>query len=523
MNQAKQNGFKMQRKKILIPYFIFLLPVFFIINGYNDYFGFMPVKFIVWNLMWLSGMVFFVYFIGRLLFRENVKSILFSFFVSVFLIFFGSFFDTWKSFVSIHFFSSYYFVLPSSVFLIWLFLYFLKRSKNNFQRLFSFLNLLFFVLFFFEISRSLINTINTEPDNLLIDSRFNVLKSVNQSNTVPDTAKPDIFLLVFDGMPSTRALNEDLHFSNTNLDTFLLQNGFYVATEAKSNYDLTVLSVSSMLNMDYVSEKEIKKGTGIEMYFRATSSVLDNSLTRILKNEKYAIRQFQPLSIFNNKDWQGNLVFGNMLDMNYFYKTFPGRLYRDIAWNYMRMKLFKKIAGYTYMKQAREKRDDIELSAQLVKSVCSKNDSSKFVYAHFMLPHIPFVFNQDGGIRPFISYDSESSGKRTESAFVDQLKFANQKITELVKYIKANNKENTIIIVQGDHGYKDFHQSKNAEFVFQNLNAIYFPDKNYECLYKNLSPVNSFRIILNKYFGAQLNLLKDSSVVIEFSKNDWEK
>lgn len=513
----------MQRKKVVIPYFIFLLPVFFIINGYNDYFGFMPAKFIAWNFLWVSGLVFFVYYIGKLLFSENVKSILFGFFVSVFLIFFGSIFDSWKFFVSVHFFKSYYFVFPCTVLLIWLFSHFLKRSKNNFQRLFNFLNLLLFVLFFFEITRSVINTINTKPDNLLIDSRFNVLKSVKQPNTVYDTAKPDIFLLIFDGMPSSNALNEDLHFSNQILDSFLLQNGFYIATEAKSNYDLTVLSVSSMFNMDYVSEKEIKKGTGIEMYFRATSSVLDNSWIRILKNEKYSIHQFQPLSIFKNKEWKGNLVFGNMLDNNFFYKTFPGRLYRDIGWNFMRMKLFEKFAGYAYNRQAMGKKDDIERSVRLVQSVCTKNGSPKFVYTHFMLPHIPFVFNQAGGIRSFKSYDYENSANRAESYFVDQLKYANLKIIELVKYIKANNKENTIIIVQGDHGYKNFHISKNAEFVFQNLNAIYFPDKNYECLYKRLSPVNSFRIILNKYFGSQLKLLKDSSVVIEFSKQDWEK
>jgi hypothetical protein len=41
------------------------------------------------------------------------------------------------------------------------------------------------------------------------------------------------------------------------------------------------------------------------------------------------------------------------------------------------------------------------------------------------------------------------------------------------------------------------------------LNAYYFPDQNYAALYPAISPVNSFRVIFNQYFGTDLELLED--------------
>jgi hypothetical protein len=43
------------------------------------------------------------------------------------------------------------------------------------------------------------------------------------------------------------------------------------------------------------------------------------------------------------------------------------------------------------------------------------------------------------------------------------------------------------------------------------LTAIYFDDQNYEMLYPEITPVNIFRVIFNKYFSQNYELLKDKS------------
>jgi hypothetical protein len=43
------------------------------------------------------------------------------------------------------------------------------------------------------------------------------------------------------------------------------------------------------------------------------------------------------------------------------------------------------------------------------------------------------------------------------------------------------------------------------------LNAYYLPGVDSDLIYPSISPVNTFRLILNTYFGADLPLLPDES------------
>ena len=75
--------------------------------------------------------------------------------------------------------------------------------------------------------------------------------------------------------------------------------------------------------------------------------------------------------------------------------------------------------------------------------------------------------------------------------------------------------EPAIIIVQADHG-PDAEMDPNWRINNTNLsermsifNAYYFNDQDYSTLYEGITPVNTFRVVLNKYFGAGLELLVD--------------
>ena len=46
----------------------------------------------------------------------------------------------------------------------------------------------------------------------------------------------------------------------------------------------------------------------------------------------------------------------------------------------------------------------------------------------------------------------------------------------------------------------------------KNLNSYYFPDQNYDLLYPTITPVNTFRVILDQYFNQKLSLLEDRSL-----------
>jgi len=74
---------------------------------------------------------------------------------------------------------------------------------------------------------------------------------------------------------------------------------------------------------------------------------------------------------------------------------------------------------------------------------------------------------------------------------------------EIIKTILSKSKTPPIIIIQGDHSYT-WTQDRNKI-----LNAYYLPEGGIANLYATISPVNTFRLIFNYYFGGDYELLPD--------------
>jgi len=76
------------------------------------------------------------------------------------------------------------------------------------------------------------------------------------------------------------------------------------------------------------------------------------------------------------------------------------------------------------------------------------------------------------------------------------------------------------IMIQGDHSSKVYNQEHPSQDVqmqllFPILNAYHFPGEGGGGLYATITPVNSFRVLLDSYFGAELGLLPDKSYLLE--------
>ena len=136
----------------------------------------------------------------------------------------------------------------------------------------------------------------------------------------------------------------------------------------------------------------------------------------------------------------------------------------------------------------------------------------KFVFAHIMLPHAPYIFGPNGeSVVPGNSLDGMPWDPR--KAHLDQIKFANQKINTLVKSLLSYN-SNSIIIIQGDTGsyFENSYGSSSNKVVIErmsNLNAIYMPKNSYDSFKEISTPVNTFRIIMNEIFDENYEILPD--------------
>jgi hypothetical protein len=134
----------------------------------------------------------------------------------------------------------------------------------------------------------------------------------------------------------------------------------------------------------------------------------------------------------------------------------------------------------------------------------------KFAFVHIISPHPPFVLGPDGPLDA-ASYLNENQ-KYTSEAFArgytEQVGFISKSIEAAAREIIANSPTPPVIIIQGDHG--PWLQPEDRSFEI--LNAYYIPDeRGRAALYPSISPVNSFRVVLNTYVGTDYKLLPDVS------------
>jgi membrane-anchored protein YejM (alkaline phosphatase superfamily) len=144
-----------------------------------------------------------------------------------------------------------------------------------------------------------------------------------------------------------------------------------------------------------------------------------------------------------------------------------------------------------------------------------------FVFAHLLLPHGPYVFGPDGEFLP-----SEVVENRALAVnYINHVRFANVVIRRIVDSITASaNARRPVVIIQADEG--PFPNRLDVETVAANwrrasphdlrqkfaiLNAIYMPDVAPGTLHPAITPVNTFRVVFNTYFGTRLPMLLDTS------------
>jgi hypothetical protein len=134
----------------------------------------------------------------------------------------------------------------------------------------------------------------------------------------------------------------------------------------------------------------------------------------------------------------------------------------------------------------------------------------KFVFAHLVAPHPPYVFDRDGNpINPNYPF-TLSVEERT--GYIEQLQFVNRKVLETIDGILANSESPPIIIIQGDHGPGTMTNHNSLEHSclyerFSILNAYYLPGVERSSVPMDLAPVNSFRFLFNTYFNGDLEYL----------------
>jgi hypothetical protein len=479
------------------PVFLFLLPVFFVFHGFTINYDSVPVTdALLLTLEYLavtailSALVWFV-------FRDIIKTaLLIAIAMSVYF-FYGNILDFLKNSFPASSIWRYRVLLP------WFFLLFLAvfiwlyRRKYPLYSVAFYLNILFSVFILWDGAQLLLKmpTVARAKAFHASDEGFTIYNNGN---------KPDIFLIIPDQYTGRSALRDVFHFDNSAFENELRRRGFYVATKSTSNYNFTPFSVASTLDMSYLSLPEGKQNYNTVNY---SYSVIRNS--RVLKFLSASGYNFYNCSVFDFDDHPAHkytafLPYGIKLITA---QTFAGRLLEDFQNDVKEGKYgLTKLQRKLVYEDLRFNNRMIDLT---VKMASQKAASPKFVYAHLMIPHFPHYFDSKGNLMPMNKLTVGGNSNRAD--YVEYLQYGNAKLLQLVDSILIKSTSPPVIILLSDHGFQHPGKDISRSYDFVNLNAVYFPGRNYNLLYDSISNVNEFRVILNSCLGQQLPLLKDST------------
>ena len=133
----------------IIPFYLFLLPLFFVLHGYTEFYGLIPLieSINLAGIYLLAGL--FLFCIGWLLFRNGYKASLFAFLLLAFNFFFGPVHDFLKQTFPGSFISRYSFILSGAVILFGICVLLLKKVTKLPAQFIFYLNLLFIILLLF--------------------------------------------------------------------------------------------------------------------------------------------------------------------------------------------------------------------------------------------------------------------------------------------------------------------------------------------------------------------------------------
>jgi len=328
---------------------------------------------------------------------------------------------------------------------------------------------------------------------------------------------PDIYYFVLDGYMRDDILLEVSGFDNSPFLGALSQMGFVVARESQANYPSTGMSLSTTLNMDYL--EALGWEDPWEQRDRSRALIVHSRLRSELECLGYTTIAFE-----------SGYLFTEWTDADYYLAPYSSALNRLVAGagiTEFENLLIDTTAGAALLDAEQALAawfpQDFHLRGQEISErilfalenapTAAAIPGPKLVFVHVNAAHPPFVFARDGD-HVFVSSGDQPApqaqpaiGHPFWAAYADQVVYMNGKVLESLSAILANSATPPVIIVQGDHGYVD--NPPQARMLI--LNAYFLPGEGRQRIYPRISPVNTFRVVLDEYFGGEFGLLPDAS------------
>lgn|GEM_PF-1488635 len=315
-------------------------------------------------------------------------------------------------------------------------------------------------------------------------------------------SRPDVYFILLDEFPSRQVLKRFFNYDNEKFREELRKRGFVVARDSHSNYPRTMLTLSSMMNMTHLQELATICGADTTDWSVLVEMIRDSRIDRLFRKAGYQTVLYG--SGASPTGWNPRMsenhpcTLMNWLSMKLLQSSLPGLLPGSFEWFNDDMRA-QRLCGLNGLKQG------------------PSSPSPRFVFAHFLLPHEPFIFGPDGET---VHIPEEVIGEtwhpRTREGFKNQTIFVETAILGVVDEIIKKSKVQPVIIIQGDHGPNSTGSittpTPNDNVLVERygvLSAYLVPEPVRDSIYDTITPINIFRLLSNHLFGSAYELAQD--------------
>ena len=112
----------------------------------------------------------------------------------------------------------------------------------------------------------MIATYSSEQTSFIADENTPIFSYMENSNEIQ---KPDIYLIVLDSYPDEKILNNLFDFDNSEFISFLSSKNFIIPEKTFSHYHTSFLTITSLLNLDYINHLTVDVGENSKNRFQA--------------------------------------------------------------------------------------------------------------------------------------------------------------------------------------------------------------------------------------------------------------
>ncbi|MBA3659236.1 MAG: hypothetical protein H0W67_06525 [Gemmatimonadales bacterium] len=337
----------------------------------------------------------------------------------------------------------------------------------------------------------------------------------------PRSDLPDIYFIVLDAYTGGRSLKRNYQFDNAEFVSALQGRGFFVPRASRSNYTLTYLALAAALNWEYLEWLPALLGERSNDFAIPRAMIEDSRTQRFLKGLGYRVIFFPTAYGATARNRHADLLIPQGGQAH-------PRLRREFFSSWLRTTPLRPIFGWG-CRLTRCRADPLPFNPESPELILWKFDQigalarspgPKFVFAHLLTPHEPYVFTANCTPKPlhWPSRMDRVEDRRIRVAYVEQIRCVNSNLLALVDRLQQQPLR-PVIILQGDHGNGRFPFGRpqpldvaTPEQVAERADpfgAYYLPDGGNALLYDSISPVNVFPIVLRHYYGAQVQRLED--------------